>query len=193
MLITLSLTNAYSQPELLEWLINNAWAKLSVLVTCRSSLLKVNTLLQEQGGNFSSPPCSARANSTHCSLQTLGHTLDCACRFSKHPPSPFDLLMHIGVQALMYRRWSAKAPQTIHSYPRHSDRFSTFVTLKKMFSLCLSVFAPSQHLSFLSEGQHLALVSNVWQGKKTDIFPCSHLQMGVILRRTILVCEYLLV
>ena len=43
---------------------------------------------------------------------------------------------------------------------------------------------PSQYfVSFLSEGQCLALVLNVWQGEKTDIFLRSHLQVGVILRR----------
>lgn len=53
-----------------------------------------------------------------------------------------------------------------------------------MFSLCLSISVPSQFfISFLLEGQQLDLVSNLWQGKKTDNFPRSHLQVGVILGR----------
>jgi len=50
-----------------------------------------------------------------------------------------------------------------------------------MFSFCLSIF---QYLiSFLTKGQRLALVSNMWHGERTDIFPLSRLQVGVILRR----------
>ena len=53
-----------------------------------------------------------------------------------------------------------------------------------MLSLCLRISVPSQYfVSFLSEGQCLALISNVWQGEKTNILPRSHLQVGVILWR----------
>lgn len=65
-------TNAYSQPEHLEQLFNNVWAKLSMLVADRNSFAKLNTVPPEQGGDSSSLPFSARANTLYCSLQTSG-------------------------------------------------------------------------------------------------------------------------